>query len=89
MGQHFENNTWVWIQGLVLGKALNGKLGEVVGFAPAKKRYMIFVPDLDENGFESEFLSERILGNQVNRGGMGNLLRSHKQDDDVLHKLFR
>ena len=45
-----------WQKGLILVKALNGKLGQVVRFDPAKKCYMIFVPDLDENGFNSEFL---------------------------------
>ena len=83
MANHFENKTWVWIQGLVLSPALNEKLGEVVGFDSKKKRYMVFIPDLDENGFNSEFVSKVILANKESE-----LLSNSRQDDKALSKLF-
>ena len=103
MEHRFLNKSWVWIKDLVQGQALNGKVGEVIGFDPAKKRYMIFIPDLDENGFSSEYLTEHILQRDLKFLTHDDIVKNHrekanrapfnaglphKQNEEVLRKLF-
>ena len=69
--------SWVWIKDLQkvnprFGQ-LNGKLGQIIGYDDIKNRCQVFVPNLDSNGFDKDYLTNFILV---------------KQDDKKIRKLF-
>ena len=68
---------WVWIKDLQTVNArfgqLNGKLGQIIAYDDIKHVYQVFVPDLDNNGFDEDSLTNFILV---------------KQDDKKIRRLF-